>query len=64
MKLRSKMMLLAVGMLVGLLCSTGLGLYLTRELCEANQARVTYTRDQRGGSCFRITFAHPDRITA
>jgi two-component system, NtrC family, sensor histidine kinase PilS len=43
---------------------TGLGLYLTRELCEANQARVTYTRDQRGGSCFRITFAHPDRITA
>ena len=43
---------------------TGLGLYITRELCEANQARVTYTRDQRGGSCFRITFAHPDRITA
>ncbi len=43
---------------------TGLGLYITRELCEANQARVTYTRDRRGGSCFRITFAHPDRITA
>ena len=43
---------------------TGLGLYITREMCEANQARVTYTRDQRGGSCFRITFAHPDRITA
>jgi len=43
---------------------TGLGLYITRELCEANQARVTYTRDVRGGSCFRITFAHPDRITA
>ncbi len=43
---------------------TGLGLYITRELCEANQARVTYTRDPRGGSCFRITFAHPDRITA
>jgi two-component system, NtrC family, sensor histidine kinase PilS len=43
---------------------TGLGLYITRELCEANQARVTYTRHQRGGSCFRITFAHPDRITA
>jgi two-component system sensor histidine kinase PilS (NtrC family) len=43
---------------------TGLGLYITREMCEANQARVTYSRDQRGGSCFRITFAHPDRITA
>jgi len=43
---------------------TGLGLYITRERCEANQARVTYSRDQRGGSCFRITFAHPDRITA
>jgi two-component system sensor histidine kinase PilS (NtrC family) len=43
---------------------TGLGLYITRELCEANQARVTYTRHHGGGSCFRITFAHPDRITA
>jgi two-component system sensor histidine kinase PilS (NtrC family) len=43
---------------------TGLGLYITRELCEANQARLTYTADPRGGSCFRITFAHPDRITA
>jgi two-component system sensor histidine kinase PilS (NtrC family) len=43
---------------------TGLGLYITREMCEANQARVTYTRDRRGGGCFRITFAHPDRITA
>ncbi len=43
---------------------TGLGLYITRELCEANQARVTYTRHVGGGSCFRITFAHPDRITA
>jgi two-component system sensor histidine kinase PilS (NtrC family) len=43
---------------------TGLGLYITRELCEANQARVAYTRHKAGGSCFRITFAHPDRITA
>jgi two-component system sensor histidine kinase PilS (NtrC family) len=43
---------------------TGLGLYITRELCEANQARVTYTAHPGGGSCFRITFAHPDRITA
>jgi two-component system sensor histidine kinase PilS (NtrC family) len=43
---------------------TGLGLYITRELCEANQARLTYTHGPDGGSCFRITFAHPDRITA
>ncbi len=43
---------------------TGLGLYITKELCEANQARITYTRHEGGGSCFRINFAHPDRITA
>ncbi len=43
---------------------TGLGLYISRELCEANQARLTYTRHTDGGSCFRINFAHPDRITA
>jgi two-component system sensor histidine kinase PilS (NtrC family) len=43
---------------------TGLGLYISRELCEANQARLNYSRHKDGGSCFRITFAHPDRITA
>jgi two-component system sensor histidine kinase PilS (NtrC family) len=43
---------------------TGLGLYITRELCEANQARVAYSRHEGGGSCFRITFSHPDRISA
>lgn len=42
---------------------TGLGLYIARELCEANRARLTYARHTDGGSCFRITFAHPDRIT-
>lgn len=42
---------------------TGLGLYISRELCEANQARLTYERDAAGGSCFRINFAHPDRIS-
>jgi len=42
---------------------TGLGLYISRELCEANQARLTYYPHPEGGSCFRITFAHPDRIT-
>jgi two-component system sensor histidine kinase PilS (NtrC family) len=40
---------------------TGLGLYLSREICEANQARLDYIpRDT--GACFRITFAHPDRL--
>ncbi len=42
---------------------TGLGLYVSRELCEANQARLTYYPHDGGGSCFRITFTHPDRIT-
>lgn len=40
---------------------TGLGLYIARELCEANQARLDYI-PVRSGSCFRITFSHPARI--
>lgn len=32
---------------------TGLGLYLCRELCQANQAAIEYTGDERG-ACFRI----------
>ena len=43
---------------------TGLGLYISRELCETNQAQLTYRQHEGGGSCFRISFAHPDRITA
>jgi len=42
---------------------TGLGLYISRELCEANEARLEYIPD-REGACFRITFAHPGRILA
>ena len=42
---------------------TGLGLYISRELCEANQAQLSYFRHEQGGSVFRILFAHPDRIT-
>ncbi len=38
---------------------TGLGLYLARELCEASQARLDYIDGPQ--TCFRITFAHPDR---
>ena len=35
---------------------TGLGLYLSKELCEANESRLSYTKTSHGGSCFRITF--------
>lgn len=40
---------------------TGLGLYISKELCEANQARLSYKRSEQGKSCFSIHFAHPDR---
>jgi two-component system sensor histidine kinase PilS (NtrC family) len=33
---------------------TGLGLYLCRELCQANQSRIEYIQ-QSQGACFRIT---------
>jgi two-component system sensor histidine kinase PilS (NtrC family) len=36
---------------------TGLGLYIAKELCEANGARLEYhAQDGRDGACFRITF--------
>lgn len=35
----------------------GLGLYLARELCEANQAQLNYLPIPTGGTCFRISFA-------
>ena len=35
---------------------TGLGLYIARELCEANGASLEYVRRAEGGACFRITF--------
>ncbi len=39
---------------------TGLGLYISRELCESNQARLDYIHRNNGGGCFRISFAHPN----
>ncbi len=42
---------------------TGLGLYISRELCESNQARLDYKPRDEGGSCFRITFAHPRKLS-
>lgn len=38
----------------------GLGLYLCRELCQANQATLDL-EDTETGACFVITFAHPHR---
>lgn len=36
---------------------TGLGLYIAKELCEANGARLNYRpREGHAGACFRITF--------
>ena len=35
---------------------TGLGLYIAREICESNQAWLSYHPGPQGGSCFRIAF--------
>jgi two-component system, NtrC family, sensor histidine kinase PilS len=37
----------------------GLGLYIARQLCEANQALLEYLPPPAGGACFRITLARP-----
>ncbi len=43
---------------------TGLGLYISRELCECNRARLNYLQTATGGSCFRISFSTSQRKTA
>jgi two-component system sensor histidine kinase PilS (NtrC family) len=43
---------------------TGLGLYISRELCERNGANLRYLPRAGGGSVFRIVFADPDRWEA
>lgn len=40
---------------------SGLGLYICKELCESNQALLTYERTHEGLSCFHIHLAHPDK---
>ena len=40
---------------------TGLGLYISRELCELNRATLLYLDRPGGGSIFRIIFSDPDR---
>ena len=41
---------------------TGLGLYIARELCRANQATLEYVPMPGGGSCFRIRLAGPHSL--
>lgn len=36
---------------------SGLGLYIARELCEINRARLHYIPVPTGGACFRINFS-------
>ena len=38
----------------------GLGLYVCRQLCQANQATLDY-EDAQPGARFVLTCAHPDR---
>jgi two-component system sensor histidine kinase PilS (NtrC family) len=40
---------------------TGLGLYISRELAECNQAHLTLLQNKAPGSCFRLTFSDPRR---
>ena len=39
---------------------TGLGLYIARQLSEANRIRIEY-RSREEGSCFRLNFPNPKR---
>lgn len=41
---------------------SGLGLYISKELCEINQASLHYKRTNEGLSCFRIDFSHHQRM--
>jgi two-component system sensor histidine kinase PilS (NtrC family) len=41
---------------------TGLGLYIARELCNANSARLSYAPVDAGGSRFRIQFESRDDV--
>ncbi|GAB3098085.1 sensor histidine kinase [Lysobacter terrae] len=43
---------------------TGLGLYIARELCRANQASLDYVAMPGGGACFRINLSAPSPLMA
>ncbi len=40
---------------------TGLGLYLAKELCDANDIRISYLPISTGGNCFKLKF-RPDMV--
>jgi two-component system sensor histidine kinase PilS (NtrC family) len=40
---------------------TGLGLFISRELCQTNGALLAYEARPGGGSTFRVVFADPSR---
>lgn len=40
---------------------SGLGLYIARELCEANQASLNLHENTEHGCRFRIAFSHPGK---
>ncbi len=42
---------------------TGLGLYIARQLCEANQATLNFVPLPAGGSCFRIALARTEPVS-
>jgi two-component system sensor histidine kinase PilS (NtrC family) len=42
---------------------SGLGLYICKELCEANQAIISYKRTPQGESCFHLQLAHPEKTS-
>ena len=41
---------------------TGLGLYIARELCDANGSKIEYMPNKEGGACFRIIFRGKDEF--
>lgn len=42
---------------------SGLGLYICKELCEANQAIISYKRTDNDESCFHLQLAHPEKTS-
>jgi two-component system sensor histidine kinase PilS (NtrC family) len=43
---------------------TGLGLYISRELCDGNGGQLDYFPGEGGvGARFRVTFARPEECT-
>lgn len=43
---------------------TGLGLYISREICQANNARLDHIASFEDGCCFRIIFPHPKQLAS